>query len=308
MLDSTTLVGRPVFFAMAIILLAFVPVFTLTGQEGLLFHPLAFTKTVAVLAATVMAVTLVPVLCTLLLGGRMHSEDENVIMRGLRAVYAPALAWALRHRALTIAIAVDGALAPTRVASVVAKVGRAETSTDPSPLNMTETLVHLRPREAWRAGMTLERLRGELTDAVEMPGVATIWTMPIINRIDMLSTGIRSEVGVKIFGTDLGELERLAGDVAAALRRVPGAANVYPEPLTSGQYLDVRVNRDAAARYGLAVSDVQEVVEVAIGETAAGTVIDGRQRFPIRVRFNEASRSSVSASTKRTYSNVLVSR
>ena len=343
-LASTRLVGRPVFFAMAIILLAFVPVFALTGQEGLLFHPLAFTKTLAVLAATVMAVTLVPVLCTILLGGKMHAEEDNIVMRGLRAIYEPALSWALRRRALTLLIAVvffAGAVAVgsrvgsefmppldegdllfmpisdpsvslaenTRIAerqnaamltvpeveTVVAKVGRAETSTDPSPLNMTETLVHLKPRDQWRQGMTLEKMRGELTKAVQLPGVSAIWTMPIINRIDMLSAGVRSEVGVKIFGSDLKQLERLAGEVAASLRRVPGAANVYPEPLTSGQYLDVRVNREAAARYGLSVSDVQEVVEVAIGETTVGTVIDGRQRFPVRVRFNEAARDNTPA-------------
>lgn len=338
---STALVGRPVFFAMAIILLAFVPVFALTGQEGLLFHPLAFTKTLAVAAATVMAVTLVPVLCTLLLRGRMHAEEDNVIMRWLRALYEPALSWALRRRALTLLFAVvffAGAVAVgtrigsefmpsldegdllfmpisdpsislaenTRiaerqnaallkfpeVATVVAKVGRAETSTDPSPLNMTETLLHLKPRDQWPAGMTLEKLRGEMTKAVQLPGVSSIWTMPIINRIDMLSTGIRSEVGVKIFGSDLKELERLAGEVATALRRVPGATNVYPEPLTSGQYLDVAVNRAAAARYGLSVNDVQDVVEYAIGETTVGTVIDGRQRFPVRVRFDEKDRAN----------------
>jgi Cu(I)/Ag(I) efflux system membrane protein CusA/SilA len=332
--ESTRLVGRPVFFSMAIILLAFVPVFALTGQEGKLFHPLAFTKTFAVLAATVIAVTLVPVLCSLLLGGRMHAEEANPVMRGLRWLYRPALEAALRHRVLTIGIAAllfSGALAlATRIGSefmpplnegdlmfmpiadpsisleentaiaarqnatlmtfpeveyVVAKVARADTSTDPAPLNMTETIVHLKPKDEWREGMTLDRLRGEMSQAVQLPGVSNIWTMPIINRIDMLTTGIRSEVGVKVFGTDLGVLEELARRVAEALRRVPGASNVYPEQVTSGQYVNVRLDRSAAARYGIGVGDIQQVIENAVGETALTMTIEGRERYPVRVRY-----------------------
>jgi Cu(I)/Ag(I) efflux system membrane protein CusA/SilA len=332
--ESTRLVGRPVFFSMAIILLAFIPVFALTGQEGKLFHPLAFTKTFAVLAATVIAVTLVPVLCSLLLGGRVHAEEANPVMRGLRWLYRPALEAALRHRVATIAAAAllfAGALGlaarigsefmpplnegdlmfmpiadpsisleeNTRIAArqnatlmtfpevdyVVAKVARAETSTDPAPLNMTETIVHLKPRAEWRAGMTLDRLRGEMSQAVQLPGVSNIWTMPIINRIDMLTTGIRSEVGVKIFGTDLHALEDLGRRVAEAVRRVPGASNVYPEEVTSGQYLNVQVDRRAAARYGIGVGDVQQTIENAVGETTLTMTIEGRERFPVRVRY-----------------------
>ena len=332
--DSTRLVGRPVFFSMAIILLAFVPVFALTGQEGKLFHPLAFTKTFAVLAATVIAVTLVPVLCSLLLGGRFHAEEANPVMRGLRRLYEPVLHLALAHRVSTIATAVllfTGAVFLARgigsefmptlnegdlmfmpiadpsisleenteiaktqnaalmtfpeVAYVVAKVARADTSTDPAPLNMTETIVHLKPRPEWRDGMTLDRLRAEMSQAVQLPGVSNIWTMPIINRIDMLTTGIRSEVGVKIFGTDLAVLENLARRVADAVRGVPGASNVYPEQVTSGQYLNIGVKRAAAARYGVGVGDIQQVVETAIGETALTTTIEGRRRFPVRVRY-----------------------
>ncbi len=143
----------------------------------------------------------------------------------------------------------------------VAKVGRADTSTDPSPLNMTETIVHLKPRDQWRPGLTLEQLRAELGQAAELPGVTNIWTMPIINRIDMLATGVRSEIGVKVYGSDLTMLDETAGRIAAVLRTVRGAANVYPEPLTSAQYLNVRVDRDRAARYGLSVAAVQEVIE-----------------------------------------------
>ncbi|HYX82318.1 MAG TPA: efflux RND transporter permease subunit, partial [Gemmatimonadales bacterium] len=343
-LDSTRLVGRPVFFSMAIILLAFVPVFALTGQEGKLFHPLAFTKTFAVLAATVIAVTLVPVLCTLLLAGRFHAEEENPVMRVLQRRYRPVLQTALSYRGVTIVLAAvlfAGALALARgigsefmpplnegdlmfmpiadpsisleentriaakqneilqsfpeVAYAVAKVARADTSTDPAPLNMTETVVHLKPKDHWRPGMTLDRLRADMGRAVQMPGVSNIWTMPIINRIDMLTTGIRSEVGVKIFGGDLATLEDIARRVADAVRRVPGASNVYPEQVTSGEYLNIAVDRQAAARYGLNVADVQQVIETAVGETVLTTTIEGRERFPVRVRYKPEYRADPGA-------------
>jgi Cu(I)/Ag(I) efflux system membrane protein CusA/SilA len=349
-LDSTRLVGRPVFFSMTIILLAFVPVFALTGQAGKLFQPLAFTKTFAVLAATVLAVTLVPVLCTVLLGGRMHDERANPVMRALQWIYRPALAAALGHRWATLtaaALVLAGALVVgTRIGSefmpplnegdlmfmpitdpsisleqnteiarrqnaalmqvpeveyAVAKVGRADTSTDPAPPNMTETVVHLKPRGQWRPGMTIEALRAELGEAAALPGVTNIWTMPIINRIDMLSTGVRSEVGVKVYGSDLATLDRLARQVAGVLRTVPGAANVYPEPLVGAQYLNVRVDRGAAARYGLTVSAVQEVIETAVGERIVTRTLEGRQRFPVRVRYAAEYRDEV-----QTLGNVLV--
>jgi Cu(I)/Ag(I) efflux system membrane protein CusA/SilA len=333
-LESTRLVGRPVFFSMAIILLAFIPVFALTAQEGKLFHPLAVAKTLAILAATIIAVTLVPVLCSFLLAGKFHAEEDNPVMRGLRRIYQPVLAAALAHRAITIAIAAvffSGALFVARtigsefmppldegdlmfmpiadpsisldentaiakkqnaalmrfpeVEYVVAKVARADTSTDPAPLNMTETVVHLKPKDEWRSGMTLDRLRAEMGAAVQLPGVSNIWTMPIMNRIDMLTTGIRSEVGVKIFGADLSTLETIARTVAEVIRAVHGATNVYPEQVTSGQYLNIAVDREAAARYGLTVMNVQEVIESAIGENIVATTIEGRQRFPVRVRY-----------------------
>jgi Cu(I)/Ag(I) efflux system membrane protein CusA/SilA len=347
---SARLVGRPVFFSMAIIVLAFIPVFALTGQEGKLFHPLAFTKTFAVLAATLISITLVPVLCTLLIRGRVHDEGANPLMRALRAVYRPCLESALTHRAATLVFAMlvlgGAVMVGLRIGSefmppldegdllfmpvtdpsisldqntdiakrqnaalmsvpeveyAVAKVGRADTSTDPSPLNMTETIVHLKPREQWRAGMTLERLRTELGAAAELPGVTNIWTMPIINRIDMLSTGIRSEVGVKIYGAQLPELEQTARQVAEVLRTVPGAANVYPEPLTSSQYLNVHVDRERAARFGLTVAAVQDVIRTAIGERNLTLTLEGRQRFPVRVRYASEYRQD-----PRALGNVLV--
>lgn len=333
-LDATRVVGRPIFFSMAIIILAFVPVFALTGQEGKLFHPLAFTKTFAMAGATLLSVTLVPVLCTLLIGGKIRGEHDNPIMWPLMWLYRPLLRWTLRHRVLTLgaaalvfagavslvprigkefmpplnegdlmfmpvtdpAISLSQAIEITKkqnaalqqfpeVASVVAKIARAETSTDPAPLNMTETIVNLKPPSMWRPGMTREQLIGELDIAVTLPGVANIWTQPIINRINMLTTGIRSEVGVKLFGTDLKVLEERARVVAEVLRRIPGAVDVYPEQVTGAPYLDIEVNREAAARYGITIGAMQDVIETAIGETNLTLTIEGRQRFPVRVRY-----------------------
>src|SRR5207249_997241 len=244
-LEATRLVGRPIFFSLAIIILAFLPVFALTGQEGKLFHPLAYTKTFSMIGATILSVTLVPVLCSLLIGGRVRGEEHNPVMRPLVWLYRPVLDFALRHRVATLGVAIlvvvgAAALVPrigtefmpplnegdlmfmpvtdpaiglaqaikiTRkqneaiqkfpeVASVVAKVARADTSTDPAPVNMTETVVSLKPESEWRPGMTREKLIGELDQATTLPGVSNIWTQPIINRINMLTTGIRSEVGV----------------------------------------------------------------------------------------------------------------
>ncbi len=333
-LEATQLVGRPIFFSMTIIILAFVPVFALTGREGKLFHPLAFTKTFAMIGATVIAVTLVPVLCTLLLSGRFHAEEDNWVMRALHALYRPALKFALAHRALILllaaalfggalyqatrigsefmpelnegdlmympitdpAISIDEALrvlqmqdralrAFPEVAWVVGKAGRAETSTDPAPVNMNETIVHLKPPGEWRPGMTREKLVAEMDAKLVMPGVQNIWTQPIINRIEMLTTGVRTEVGVKLYGSDLQGLERLANQAAAALRNVPGAANVSPEPLTGAPYIDIKIDRQAAARYGIDVQAIQEVIDTGIGETNLTVTIEGRKRFPVRVRY-----------------------
>jgi Cu(I)/Ag(I) efflux system membrane protein CusA/SilA len=339
--DSVRLVSRPLVYSLAIILLAFLPVLTLTGQEGKLFRPLAWTKTFSVFAATLLAVTVVPVLCTYLLGGRIHREEDNVVMRGLRRIYAPVLNFALRRPLIvlaTAAVLLSGAvvlatrigsefmpplnegdllfmpvadpsislhentevakrqnralLGIPEVASVVAKVARADTSTDPSPLNMTESVVSLKPAGEWRPGQTLSTLRAEMSQAVQLPGVTSIWTMPIINRIDMLTTGIRSELGVKVHGPDLAALEAAARRIGEVVRTVPGAANVYPEQVTGAQYLNVTVDREAAARYGVSVSDVQQVIDTAIGESAATTVIAGRRRIPVRVRYAAPYRDS----------------
>ncbi|HKO42371.1 MAG TPA: CusA/CzcA family heavy metal efflux RND transporter [Pyrinomonadaceae bacterium] len=340
-LESTKLVGRPVFFSMAIIILAFIPVFALTGQEGKLFHPLAFTKTFAMAAATIIAVTLVPVLCTFLLAGKFHSEQSNPVMRFLQALYRPALGFALNHRAITIsvaallfvgalvlatgignefmpplnegdvmympvtdpAISIDEALKITskqdailksfpEVEWAVGKSGRAETSTDPAPVNMNETIIHLKPAEQWRLGMTREKLIAEMDEKLRMLGVTNIWTQPIINRIDMLTTGIRSQVGIKIFGNDLKALEDASRRIADVVKTVPGAVDVYPEQISGAPYIDIKINRTAAARYGIDVSMIQDVIEKGIGETNLTVTIEGRRRFPVRVRYAPQFRGS----------------
>jgi Cu(I)/Ag(I) efflux system membrane protein CusA/SilA len=343
-LESTRLVGRPIFFSMTIIILAFVPVFALTGREGKLFHPLAFTKTFAMVGATVIAVTLVPVLCTLLLGGRFHSEEENIVMRGLRRVYLPVLNFALGNRLLAVLIAAvlfgGAAVLASRIGSefmpelnegdlmympitdpaisidealklmtmqddilesfpevewVVGKAGRAETSTDPAPVNMNETIVHLKPPDQWRPGMTREKLVEAMNDKLTLPGVTNIWTQPIINRIEMLTTGIRTEVGVKIYGGDLNELDKRSREVASVLQGVQGAANVSPEPINGAPYIDVNIDRQAAARYGIDVQAIQNVIDTGIGETNLTVTIEGRKRFPVRVRYAPEFRGSPEA-------------
>ncbi len=342
-LHATKLVGRPTFFSMMIIILAFVPVFALTGQEGKLFHPLAFAKTFAMVSATVIALTLVPILCFLLLRGKTHSEDKNPVMRFFQRLYRPALTWALDHRAITLSLAVaflvgavvlasgigsefmpplnegdimfmpiaDASISLEQniayakrqdkvlesfpeVAYVAAKIARADTSTDPAGLNMTETIVHLKPHDQWPRGMTLPQLKSDMDRAVSLPGVANIWTQPIVNRIDMLTTGIRSEIGVKVFGTDLTVLEAKAREIADVVSTVKGASDVYPEQVTGGLYFDIKPNREAAARYGIDVGEVQDVIETAIGENNLTTTIEGRERFPVRVRYSPEFRRTPS--------------
>jgi Cu(I)/Ag(I) efflux system membrane protein CusA/SilA len=343
-LESTRLVGRPIFFSMAVIILAFIPVFSLTGEEGKLFHPLAFTKTFAMVGATIIAVTLVPVLCTLLLRGKFHAEQANPVMRGLNFVYRPVLRFALNHRVLTVsaaalffagaiflatgigkefmpplnegdlmympvtdpAISIDQARAIMsredeilkgfpEVEWAVGKAGRAETSTDPAPVNMNETIVHLKPTEQWRAGLTRESLIAEMDEKLRFPGVTNIWTQPIKNRIDMLTTGVRSQVGIKIFGNDLKTLEELSRRVAQTVLSVPGAKDVYAEQISGAPYIDVHINRTAAARYGIDTRTIEDTIEKGIGETNLSITIEGRRRFPVRVRYAPQFRGSPQA-------------
>jgi Cu(I)/Ag(I) efflux system membrane protein CusA/SilA len=327
-----------------IITLAFVPVFALTGREGKLFHPLAFTKTFAMVGASLLSITLVPVLCSFFLRGWLRPEEENRLMRLLIGIYEPTLRWALRHRTLTVGVAIavtlagfatvpflgsefmppldEGSImympimAPNisltqaqailqktdtilkgfpEVTMVAGKVGRAETATDPAPVNMIETIITLKPKRAWRKGMTKEQLVNEMDAALRIPGVSNIWTQPIINRIDMLSTGIRTPVGVKIFGSDLRLLEQKAREIEAVLRTVLGAADLYAEKILGAPYLELPIKRPEAARYGISVGDVQDIVETAIGGENITTTIEGRQRFPVRVRYARELRDNLEA-------------
>jgi Cu(I)/Ag(I) efflux system membrane protein CusA/SilA len=386
--DAAQQIGRPIFFSMVIIILAFFPVFSLTGEEGRLFHPLAFTKTFAMIGATFLSVTLVPVLATFLIRGKVRPEQHNPVMRGARRLYEPALGWALRHKKTTLLAAggvfvlslvlVGGAgllLTPVKlpfdaaaaagsggaqriadrlssgqqwldshvaagvgrefmppldegtlmfmpvtsnaislteaveimkkqdavlrsfpeVASVIGKVGRVESPLDPAPINMYETLVELKDRGHWRPGLTKDALIAEMTEKSQMPGVTTIWQQPIRNRIDMLATGIPTQVGVKIFGPDLAILEGKAQEVAAAVKAVRGAVDVYPEQILGTPYLEIEVDRDAAARYGATVGDVEDVIETAIGGMDLTTTIEGRNRFAVRVRYARELRNDLEA-------------
>jgi len=341
-LNAARLVGRPIFFAMVIIILAFVPVFALTGMEGKLFHPLAFTKTFAMVGSTLIAVTLVPVLCTFLVRGRLHREEDNPVMKLLRAIYAPSLRFALRHRLLTLTAAAalfgfslylattigsefmppldeetamwmpvtdpsislstatdlmrrqDAIIAQDpAVESVIGKIGRAETSTDPAPINMSETIVTFKPKDQWPTGLTKDDIMQRLDARLRTPGVTNIWTQPIRNRIDMLSTGIRTQVGVKVFGTDLTTIEKKSGEIERVLRNVAGAADLYAEKITGAPYVEIRVDRTAAARYGISVGDTQDVIETAIGGKNLTFTIEGRQRFPVRVRYARDFREDI---------------
>jgi Cu(I)/Ag(I) efflux system membrane protein CusA/SilA len=332
--NAAKLVGRPISFAMVIIILAFVPVFALTGMEGKMFHPLAFTKTFAMACSTILAITLVPVLCTFLIRGKLHREEDNPVMRLLRAIYRPALSWALRHRLITLGAALalfcaavytattigsefmpplneetalfmpitDPRISLTKateilrqqdaiiaadpaVAMVVGKVGRAETSTDPAPVNMSETTITFKPKEQWAKGLTKDAILARLDEKLQIPGVTNIWTQPIRNRIDMLSTGIRTQVGIKVFGPDLNVIEQKSEEIKNVVRTIPGAADVYAERTTGSPYLEMTVDRSAADRYGLNVADVEDVIETAVGGKNLTTTIEGRQRFPVRVRY-----------------------
>ncbi|MDP4231379.1 MAG: CusA/CzcA family heavy metal efflux RND transporter [Bacteroidota bacterium] len=341
-ITSTKQVARPIFFSILIIVISFLPVFLLTGQEGKLFHPLAFTKTFSLLGSAIVSITLVPVLMTLLMKGRFQKEEKNPVSRFFINLYRPVIQWALKHRmialglnllALVVAIPLamglgsefmpaldEGSLLfmPTMLPSVslseakrimqvqdaiikdypevlqvLGKVGRAETPTDPAPVSMLETIVLLKPHDQWRPDMTKDKIINDLTEKLQIPGVANSWTQPIINRINMLTTGVRTDIGVKFFGENLDTLERLATDAEAILKKVPGSADVVAERVQGGVFLDVKINQQAAAKYGVSQSVINDVVEGAIGGNTIGTVIEGRERFPINVRFMSDYRTSI---------------
>ncbi len=334
-------VGPALFFSLLIITVSFLPVFSLEGQEGRLFRPLAFTKTFAMAAASLLSVTLVPVTMGLFVRGRIFRETANPVNRFLIRVYHPMITFVLRHRWPVIGVAVvtvimtwvpwsrigsefmppldEGTILfmPTslpgvsvarareilriqdsivkqfpEVEHVWGKGGRANTATDPAGLDMFETTITLKPRDAWRPGMTQERLVAAMDSAVRMPGVTNAWTMPIKGRIDMLATGIRTPVGIKVFGPDLGELERIGREVERAVQMVPGTRSAFAERAVSGYYLDIDIDRQAAARHGLNVGDVQAVIATAIGGMTITQTVEGRQRFGVRVRYPQELRDT----------------
>jgi Cu(I)/Ag(I) efflux system membrane protein CusA/SilA len=340
--DAAVEVGPALFFSLLVITLSFVPVFALEAQEGRLFSPLAFTKTYAMAASAVLAVTLVPVLMGYLIRGKIPEETRNPLNRWLIAGYRPLLARVLAWPKATLAAALvllaltaipisrlggeflpplfEGdllympsalpGLSPAKAAEILqqtdrliatvpevrrvfGKIGRAESATDPAPLEMVETTVQLKPRSEWRPGMTPEKLVEELDRVVRLPGLANIWIPPIRNRIDMLATGIKSPLGIKVSGNDLAQIEQAAQAIERTVKNVPGVSSVLAERVSGGRYIDIATDRAAAARYGLNIADVQSVVASAVGGETVGETIEGRRRFPINVRYPRELRDSV---------------
>ena len=340
--DAAAEVGPALFLSLLIITFSFIPIFSLQGQEGRLFAPLAFTKTYAMAAAAILSITLVPVLMGWLIRGKIPAEDSNPINRWLTRIYQPALDWVLEKpkQALLIAGLVfasslwpiwqtGGEFMPQmnegdllympsalpgistakasmllqqtdrliktvpEVESVFGKAGRADTATDPAPLEMFETTIRFKPKSEWRAGMTQDKLIDALDDVVKVPGLANFWIPPIRNRIDMLATGIKSPIGIKVSGANLDEIDRTAREIEAVAKTVPGISSALAERLSGGRYIDVAINRASAARYGMNVADVQAIVSGAIGGEVIGQTVEGLARYPINVRYPREIRDSL---------------
>jgi len=334
-------VGPSLFFSLMIVALSFLPVFTLEAQEGRLFAPLAYTKTYAMVWASLLSITLVPVLIYWLVRGNIRPEAANPVNRATMAAYRPFLEIALRAPwtvtvAATLLVALtawpasqlgtefmpeldegDFLYMPTtlpglsadaarallqqtdrliktvpEVERVFGKAGRAESATDPAPMEMFETTVMLKPRDQWRPGMTPEKLKAELDALVKFPGLSNAWGYPIKTRIDMLATGIRTPVGIKVMGPDLAVIERLGRRIEAILRDVPGTTSVYAERTATGRYLDVDIDRVAAARFGLNIKDVQDVVSSAVGGMTVSYTVERLERYPINLRYPQDFRDS----------------
>ncbi|NVN98012.1 MAG: efflux RND transporter permease subunit [Geobacteraceae bacterium] len=343
-ITSAKQVGRAIFFSLAIIVLSFVPVFMLEGQEGKLFHPLAFTKTFSMMGSAIIAITLVPVLMYFFMRGKMPPESANPVSTFFIRLYSPVIRWVLVWKKTTIALNIialaiavpmfmklgtefmppldEGSLlympvtlpnisiteakrliqvqdtiikSVPEVEHVLGKVGRAETSTDPAPVSMFESIIILKPKDKWRPGLKKADIVAELDSKLQQIGVRNGWTQPIINRINMLSTGVRTDLGVKIFGNDLNVLKDLAIQAETILKPIHGAADVVAERVTGGNYIDIDVDREAAARYGVNVGDIQDVIETALGGEMLSTTVEGRNRFPIRIRYLRDYRDNIPA-------------
>lgn len=339
--DAAVQVGPALALSLLIITFSFVPVFTLQGEEGRLFAPLAFTKTYAMAGAAILSVTLVPVLMGYLIRGSLPAESANPVNRWLAALYRPAIDWVIRRPWLTIALAalvfattlwplthIGGEFMPNmdegdllympsalpglsitkatsllqqtdrliktipEVESVFGKAGRADTATDPNQIEMFETTIQFKPRSEWRPGMTPEKLRQALDQVVQIPGLTNVWIPPIRNRIEMLSTGIKTPVGVKVSGQNLADVDAVAHNVESVAKSVPGVTSAFAERLTGGRYIVIDIDRAAAARYGLSIADVQEFVSSAIGGEVVAETVEGLARYPIVVRYPRALRQS----------------
>ncbi|MBW1825343.1 MAG: efflux RND transporter permease subunit, partial [Deltaproteobacteria bacterium] len=320
-LEAAKEVGPPIFFAILIIIVAFIPVFVLEGQSGKLFRPLAFTKTFAMSASALLAISLLPVLCSLFLRGKIRKAEDYIISRLLLKGYRPIITWSINHKKVVLFICLitfvstplnegDLLFMPVllpgasltavkevmrkqdiiikqlpEVELVVGKLGRAETATDPAPVAMIETIIKLKSKKFWRDGMTREKLVREIKEKTRMPGVSPIMTQPIRNRIDMLATGIQTPIGIKVFGNDLQKIEEIAVKIERLMSAIPGALNPYAERIGNRPYLEIDINREEIARYGIKIQDVQDTIMVAVGGVNLTTTVEGRERYPIRVRY-----------------------
>jgi len=335
-------VSRGVFFSTIIIITSFLPVFLLTGQEGKLFHPLAFTKTFIMIVDALLVLTLAPVLISFFMKGRFRPETKNPVNRILEKIYEPVIRTCIKWRKTTLAVNIialaisipmllslgkefmppldEGSIlfmpvtlpdvsnseakrilqvqdklikSVPEVKNVLGKAGRANTATDNSPISMIETIILLKPQSEWRKGLSKNDIINELNAKLQIPGVTNGWTQPIINRINMLSTGIRTDVGVKVYGQNLDTIYAFAEKVKKELEGIDGVKDLYVEPITGGKYIDIIVKRDEISRYGLTVDDVNSVVEIALGGMRLTTTVEGRQRFSVNARFGQDFRNNL---------------
>jgi Cu(I)/Ag(I) efflux system membrane protein CusA/SilA len=335
-------VSRGVFYSTVIIITSFLPVFLLGGQEGKLFHPLAYTKTFILLIDAILVVTLAPVLISFFMKGKFKSEQNNPINRFLERIYEPVIRTCMKFRKTTIGINIIALVisipllmslgkefmppldeqsvlfmpvtlpdvsnaeikrilqvqdkiikSVPEVEQVLGKAGRANTATDNSPLSMIETIIMLKPKTQWREGMTKQKIIEELDQKLQIPGVVNGWTQPIINRINMLATGIRTDVGIKVYGQNLDSIHQVSERLKNKLENIEGIKDLYVEPVTGGKYLSIDIKRDQLARYGLSIDDVNTTVEAALGGSPIANTIEGRQRFSIQVRLAQDYRNSI---------------